>query len=122
VDFVRSRRQPETGVHFCSDRIVSSALASTQRVGVRAIGEWKERAGAVAEARFDFRTGITSVVLWLVVVREQRRRRSPCWDRRCFQRQAATSGSKLLHQATEAPRAVPAALIPREANEQAAVV
>ena len=40
---VRSRRQPETGVHFWSDRIVSSDLASSRRVGVRAIGEQEGR-------------------------------------------------------------------------------
>jgi len=31
------------------------------------IGEWEEGGGAPAETRFHFRTGITSVVPWLVV-------------------------------------------------------
>jgi hypothetical protein len=36
LQVVRSRRQLETGVHFCSGRVVSSDLASSRRVGVRA--------------------------------------------------------------------------------------
>ena len=38
--FVRSRRQLETGVHFCSGRIISSDLASTS------LGSWPERGGS----------------------------------------------------------------------------
>ncbi len=36
---VRSGRQLETGVHFCSGRIVSRVLASSERAGRHAIGE-----------------------------------------------------------------------------------
>jgi hypothetical protein len=37
----------------------------------REIGEWEVRGDASIETRFDSRTGITSVVPWLVVVRFQ---------------------------------------------------
>jgi hypothetical protein len=50
--FVRSRRQLETGMHFCSSRIVSSDLASTTLWHVRAIraqqGPWSRRRGVRA--------------------------------------------------------------------------
>lgn len=39
---VRSKRQLETGAHFCSGRIVSRSIASTGHVGKRAIGEMRD--------------------------------------------------------------------------------
>jgi len=39
LGFVRSRRQLGGGLHFCSGRIIGSDLASSRRVGVRAIGD-----------------------------------------------------------------------------------
>src|ERR1700733_5791563 len=67
--FVRSRRQLETGAHLCSGRFVSSDLASSGRLGGRAIGGSGGRGGAQAETRFHFHRSITSVVPWLVVSR-----------------------------------------------------
>ena len=57
VEVVRSRRQPETSVHFCSDRIVSSDLASSRRVGVRAIGELRDRRCSALETCVRCRAG-----------------------------------------------------------------
>jgi hypothetical protein len=47
---------------LCRKRIGSVALGA---------GEWEVRGDASIETRFDSRTGITSVVPWLVVVRFQ---------------------------------------------------
>jgi hypothetical protein len=49
---VRIGRQLEGGVHFCSGRIISSDLASSRRVGVRAIGDKQVDRGRWRDTRF----------------------------------------------------------------------
>jgi len=62
---VCAQRTIPTATTGCRDRDDAAA----GRVGATslAIGEWEVRDAARGETRFHFRTGITRVVLWLVV-------------------------------------------------------
>lgn len=55
----------------------AALIVSVDGPGGRASSEWKERGGGPAKTRPHFRSAITSVVRWLVVVREQRQLRLP---------------------------------------------
>ena len=58
---------------YGDDRMARWGRFAGGRIGDESleIGEWEERGGAPSETRCHFRTGITSVVRWLVVSRKE---------------------------------------------------